>query len=226
MGQKLQMPTQIGAMDYATLKNRSTPGVGGVEANVDTLYDTQTAASAGLATLNFFTNVNSDVTLSNMETAGVLPAGQYFDVWRIFVDANRLPTVTNIAGVGAGPTPTAAGAFNDLATILHTGRAVVTFTMFNKPLGPIPLTFFGNSGSAEGLIQPALSGAYAATTTQIAIYQTARMPDNGGWPANGTLRIPPQTKFGVTINFASGVTLGADTPLRITLLGVRYRQTA
>lgn len=229
MGQKLQMPTGIQTFDYDSLKSRGTPARGGgqvAEANIDVLYDTQTAAAAGLAQLNFFTTVNADQTLSNMELAGSLPADTYFDVWRIFIDANRLPTATNIVGAGVGPTPTAAGVLNDIATILHTGRGTFTFTMFNKPVGPIPLTFFGSSGSVEGQMALALAGAYTAANSQQVHQQFARMPDNGGWPANGTFRIPPQVKFGCQLNFAGGVTLTTDTPLKIVLLGVKYRRNA
>jgi len=223
------MPLKVETFSFADLVQRSKPGRGGAdvaEANVDVLYDTQTALAAGLSTLRFFTAVNADQTLSNMELSGSLAADTFFDVYRIFIDANRLPTATNIAGVGAGPTPTAAGVVNDLAAILHTGRGVATFRMFDKPVGPIPLTFFGSSGSVEGQTALALSGAYTAATTQQVHIQTARMPDNGGWPVNGLVRIPPQTKFSLAIEFASGVTIGTDTPLRVTFLGVKYRRNA
>lgn len=217
LGQKLMMPQNIASYDFATLQDRARPGRGGAniaEANVDVLYDTQTALAAGVTQLNFFTNVNADQTLSNMELAGTLPADTFFDVWRIFVDANRVLTAT--------VADTAAGVMNDIALLLHSARATLTFSMFNKPVGPVPLTFFGNSGRPEGYLGTGRAAAAGA------VIQAGAMPDNGGWPANGTIRIPPQTKFGVQLNIASGaaVTLSADTPLRVTLLGVKYRRNA
>lgn len=229
MGQRNIMPMNIGSYTFDELAQRAKPAKGGsgvAEANIDVLFDTQTLLAAGLVKQSFFVNVNADETLSNITLAGQSEADSFFDVWRVFVDANRLPTAVSIAGVGAGPATTAVGAINDIATILHSARATLTFKMFSKPVGPIPLTFFGNSGSVEGNIALALSGAYAAATTQSVHQQVGRMPDNGGWPVNGTIRIPPLTKFGWTLDVATGVTMTTDTPLRLTMLGVKYRRNA
>jgi hypothetical protein len=227
LGQKLQMPTAISSFSFEGLRARAKPGAGGgAEANIDVLFDTQTYVAAGQAQLNFFNAPSADETLTNMDPGGTLSDSVYFDVWRIFVDANRVPTATSIAGVGAGPVPTAAGVYNDIATILHAARATLTFRMFDKPIGPIPLTFFGHSGTVEGIINHALAGAYTAATSQFTNIQAGRMPDNGGWPVNGTIKIPASTKFKVELKFVAGVAIAVDTPLRVSLLGVKYRTPA
>jgi hypothetical protein len=140
----------------------------------------------------------------------VLPADVFFDVHRVFVDFLGLPTAT--------VADTAAGALTDVATLLNTARGTFTFTSMQKPVGPIPLSFLGNSGAPEGLIG---SGRAAAAG---AVIQIARMPDNGGWPANGTIRLGPQTKFSCFLDFVPGTAISAQTNIRISLLGVRYRR--
>jgi hypothetical protein len=211
MGQRLQMPTRITSYSYPQLAQRLRPISAEIpEANVDIIYDTQTYVAAGVARLSFFANVNADATLSNMEMAGALPADVFFDVYRIFCDAHRIPTAT-VAN-------TAAGAANDIATLLHIARGTFSFSTLSKPVGPIPMTFLGNSGSVE----PTLGSGRADAAG--AIIQFGRMPDNGGWPANGSIRLGPQTKFSVTLDFVAGTAIAVDTPLRISFLGVRYRR--
>lgn len=213
MGVKNEMPRDLKTYSFDTLAQRLIPASGGLpEANIDVLYDTQTYLAAGVAQLKFFVNVNADSTLANLELAGQLPANTYFDIYRVFCDAQRLPTAT-VAN-------TAAGLINDLANIVHIARGSMAFKMKAKTLpgnGGIPLTFVGRSGGIEAAIGSGRADAAGA------IVQWATMPDNGGWPVNGTIRLGPSTKFGINLDFAGGVAVSADTPLKITLLGVSYR---
>ena len=217
MGQQARMPSPITTFDYATLANRAAIQTAGApEAVVDVLYDTLTYPAAGIVRLDFFANApaNGDVTLSNMGQPGGLEAQNFFDVWRIGVDFLRVPTVTT--------TLTAAGLLNDVATLLHTARATLTFNYQGKPLGPIPLGLFGSLSAPVGVI----GGTSAPAAGAAAIIQFAQNADNGGWPVNGSIKLKPNTKFGIRLDFATASAVSADTPIRVTLLGIRYRPLA
>lgn len=207
---KMTAPARVLTYPFEQLRARlQPPGAGIPEANVDVLYDTQLYPLAGIARLNFFSATNADITMSNMEANGALAQGQYFDVMRIFVDVLREATATVAA--------TAAGGLNDVERILKTARGVVTFNQRSRPLGPIPLTYFGQSGGASGFV--------AGNAGAADIVQFSNMPSNGGLPVNGGIKIGPLEKFGVTIDFAAPITsISADTLIRVGLFGVRYRQ--
>ena len=212
MSVKNEMPRDIKTYSYEALAARLKPITANApEANIDTLYDEQTYVAAGQARLNFFVNVpaGGDATLSNMELAGQLPANTFFDVFRIFCDAQRIPTAT--------AAETAAGVVNDLATILHIARGTFTFKQQSKALGPIPMTFLGRSGGVAAAFGTGRAAAGGA------IIQHGTMPDNGGWPVNGTIKLGPGSKFGLTLDFVAGTAIAVDTPLRISFLGVGYR---
>lgn len=214
LGQKLMMPSPVATYPFPDLQRRVRPLDATLpEANIDVLYDTQTYVAAGSQQLNYFSNVNADQTLSNMELAGSLPADTYFDVHRIFIDFLRLPTATTAN--------TAAGLINDIAILLNTARGTLTFTQLAKPLGPIPIRLIGASGGVGNTVMA--SGRADAAG---AIVQYGTSPDNGGWPANASLKLGPSTKFGMQLNFVNGVAISADTPIAITLLGIKYRRLA
>lgn len=169
-------------------------------------YDSQTYLAAGSSTLEFFSNVNADKTLSNMDLAGAFPNPQYFEVQKIFCDFLRAD-----AAAGAA---TFAGKIRDIDVILGSARGTFTFNMSNKNYVQTPLTFAGSSG---GLI-----GQYVAAAGPL-IYGQGTTRDNGGYPVNGSIVIPPQTKFGITLNFNS-TAVSADLIMRISLLGQLYRR--
>lgn len=176
------------------------------------LYDTQLYDSAATTSLTFFAGTNSDQTLTNQESAGGLPAGQRFEVNRVFLDILSRPSVNAAA--------TALGQLDDIALLLHTARATLTFSMASKTLGPIPATFFGRSGGPVGDIA---SGTFTAPV----FISAGHVEHTGGFPVNGTMIILPVTRFGWTMNFAAAQTLaGGDTYIRVSMLGVLHRRVS
>lgn len=204
--QRLMLPARILSYAYDALRQRLRPqSLEAPEALPYVFFDTQTYLAAGSARLEYFRNVQSDQTLGNLEIAGSLPEGVFFDIHRIFVTPLRVGTIDAAAG---------AGSLRDCQTILNTARGVVTITTNAKPLGPIPLRFFGDAGQASG----ALSGNSAT-----AMVQAPGFPANGGFPVNAAIRLGPAAKFGVTLDFVS-TAIAVDTPLQVALLGVLYRK--
>lgn len=214
VGPALMLPYPISTQDYNQLASRAKPSDANLpEAVPWVLYDTQTYLAAGSSRLEFFRSVNADATLSNMELAGSLPGGVFFDVHRIFLRALRAASVTAVL--------TAAGAADDLARIINLARGTLTFTFRGKPWGPIPLAFFG----APGAIEATTAGSSAPAAGAAAIVQMGQLAANGGFPMNGSAKLTPQEKFGVTIDFAAPVTaVSADTPLQVSLFGIMYRR--
>lgn len=204
--QRLALPAKILSYAYDTLRSRLRPqSLEAPEALPYVLYDTATYLAAGLAHLDFFRVVNADSTLSNMEVAGSLPEGVFFDIHRIFVTPLRVGTIDAAA---------AAGALRDCQVLLNTARGTLTITANAKPLGPIPLRFFGDAGQAAG----AMSG-----TSATAMVQAPGFPANGGFPVNASIKLGPAAKFGVALDFIS-TAIAVDTPLQVALLGILYRK--
>ena len=213
------LPRQISTIPYENLEMASRPRDPRLpEAIPYALYDTQTYPAAGIARLDFFRNLpaGGDRTLSNMQVAGQLQGGQFFSVWRIFLDALRAPTATTNAAV------VATGVANDLAIIFNTARGMWTFETANKPFGPLPIGLLGQSGA----IEPVIGGNTAPAAGGTGIIQFAATPKNGGFPVNGGIVIPPVQSFGLTMEFVAATAIAVDTPLRVTLFGVLYRRVA
>lgn len=174
------------------------------------LYDSQQYVSGASTRLTFFQNVSADKTLTNMETAGVLPSPQHFEIHRIFID------VLNRPSAGAG---TAAGQPDDIALLFNTGRATLTYTGAGKRWGPIP-------ARACGPLH-AVNAAIGATLTAPANIQAGWRDFNGGFPINGQFVIPPSQAFSFDLDFAAAQTLaGGNTYIAVSLLGVLHRRVS
>jgi hypothetical protein len=193
-----------------TILDKLKPNATQPEAIPDVMYDTQTYVAAGSAALNFFTALPAvaDSTITNMQLAGALPNPVYFEVQKIFFDV--LSATTTAA--------TQVGAMSDIDQILKVGRGIATFFLSDKQYGPYPLTFFGGSGGPAGIIASAI-----ATPGSI---QSANVRDNGGFPMNGALIIPPQVSIRWTLNWVAATAITADTKVRLTMLGIKYRRVS
>lgn len=206
----LILPKDIRTAPLSALAAKSRPVDARLpEAMPYVLYDTQQYPAAGVAHLDFFANVNGDRTMSNLETPGSLPAPQFFDIHRIFLDFLAAPSAT-IAD-------TAAGVGNDVELILKSARATWTLTTKSKPLGPIPATFLGRSGAANiafGTGRAAPAGA---------VIQAVQGPDNGGFPVNGSITLSPSSRFVVGMDFVAGIAISGNLNLRVSLMGILYR---
>lgn len=174
------------------------------------LYDTQTYPAAGIAHLDFFQAVQGDKTLGNIEVAGTLAAPQFFDIWSIKLDILSTPSAT-IAD-------TAAGIVNDAELILKAARATWTITLASKTLGPIPATYLG----ASGIIRAGFDTGRAAAAG--AIIQQLGGIDNGGFPINGAVTLPPAQRFGFGMDFVPAQAVSGNTLLRVSFHGILYRK--
>lgn len=175
-------------------------------------FDTATFTSASTSgNVNFFSNTNNDLSLSNMQLAGQFANNEYFDLGEIHVDVLERTTAET-----AGAADTAAvGAMDDLYQLMHSSRALITLNYRNKPYGPYPLS----TCRPLGLPQVVTNGTFAAATAV----------QFGGWNATGlvfekTLTIGPGSKFGITIFYPATLTLSQATcQLRVTLRGQHNR---
>lgn len=173
-------------------------------------FDTQTYPAAGIAHLDFFQAVQGDKTLGNVEVAGTLASPQFFDIWSVKLDFLSTPSAT--------VADTAAGIVNDAELILKAARATWTLTLASKRLGPIPATFLG----ASGIIRAGFDTGRAAAAG--AIIQQFGGIDNGGYPINGAITLPPAQNFGFGMDFVAGQAVSGNTLLRVSLHGVLYRK--
>jgi hypothetical protein len=193
-----------------TILDSLKPNATEPEAIPDVLYDSQTYVAAGSSVLNYFTTLPAagDKTLSNMQIAGALPNPVYFEIQKVYFDV--LCATTTAA--------TQAGAASDIDQILKVGRGIASFTLSDKTYGPYPLTFFGGSGGTQAMIASAI-----ATPGSI---QSANVRDNGGFPMNGALMIPPQVSFTWQLNWVPLTAITANTVCRVSMLGVKYRRVS
>lgn len=177
------------------------------------LYDTQSIANAATGPFSFFTTVNNDKTLSNIEAGGALPDPQYFVVQYIAADLLQIPTATALANE-----PNAALA--NVENILKTCRAILTLNISNKSYGPWTLTACHATGGAT------FSGygyGTAANGTSAGAVNNG-VPGSGGFPVGGAIVIPPKVNYNVTLQLATAATLSATLPVRISLFGILYRR--
>jgi hypothetical protein len=177
------------------------------------LYDTQNIANAATGPFTFFTALNNDKTLSNVESAGSFPDPQYFIVHYIAADFLQVPTATTLANE---PNQALANVEN----ILKTCRATITLSISNKAYGPFSLTMCHSTGGAT------FSGygyGTAANGTSSGAVNNG-IPGSGGFPVGGAIVIPPKVNYSVTVNLSTAATVSATVPVRVSLLGVLYRR--
>lgn len=178
------------------------------------IYDTQQYPAAGSAAgLQFFLTQQADQTLGNLQTAGILPQPQWFEIHCVYCDFLGVPV---IRAAGAAAT-TAAGQLDDIELVLKTARATWELNIAQKSYGVMPLTFLHASGGAVGFY----AGAFTATTQ---VNQGNNGIQGTGWAPNGSIVIPPTQGFNVTLRFQPTlVPISVATYIRISLVGVLHR---
>lgn len=203
------------AANRAQLRVRSTPLSGASpEAIWWQFYDTQNYPLAGVINLNFFTGVNNDRTLSNMQAAGQFPDPQWLTLYDITLDLLTGPTV-----VSASP-PTEAGQLNDHSIILKVARGTWTLSISDKRYGPFSLTLLHGTGGPVGDIFASVLGAGPS-----AVAQYANNTLSPGWNYAGSLIIPPKTNFAYEVQFQPVLQpVSVITPLRLSQHGILSRR--
>ena len=175
------------------------------------LFDTQAWTTAVTTTQTYFTSVQNDKTLGNMEGPGQLPDPQYFEIH--YIGADFLLSPNSVASVAA------AGPLNDIAQFLFAQRGIWTFNVSNKRVGPFPLSFLHASGGPTGYL--AITNAAAAQKNE---YANNGIFD-GGFCVGGAIMIPPKVSFDITLQLAAAAAL-QTSPLnvRVWMAGSLYRR--
>ena len=203
------MRIPVEAHTLAELQTLTTPknvAGGNMESLRDQIYDTQTYLAAGSATLNYFANPNADPTLSNLQQGGTMPDPEYFRIFYIQVDPIVLLTDAAV--------PTS---WRDMERLVRSGRPTLTLTLQGKSYGPWLVQSMHGTGGVDGY---GYAAAAAATT---AIQYANNGPADGGFCVDGALWLTPKASFSARINWGNPLAVAADTLVRVTLDGVRYR---
>lgn len=200
------------AKTVAELNAIGKPNGARSEAIPAVLYDTQTYAAAGSTTLQFFLTQQVDQTLGNLQTAGILPQPQWFEIHGIFCDFLGVPV---IRAAGAAAT-TNAGQLDDIELVLKSARATWELTIAQKSYTVMPLTYLHASGGAVGFY----AGLFTAAT---AVNQGNNGIQGQTWAPNGSIVIPPTQGFNIVLRFVAGVAISAETNIRISMAGVLHR---
>jgi hypothetical protein len=179
------------------------------------LYDTQTFTSASTVTLQFFKTAQSNPSLGNMETAGVLDDPKWFEIYYIGLD---IMTLVNDGGATGN-----VGALDDIERLLWgdagdgSDCGIWQFEMSQKITGPFPISFLHGSGGAVGF-------GYGTTTADTKTHQFGNNGIfDGGFHIGGNIVIPPKRGFKVTLNWGGQITLSANRALRVWMAGVLHR---
>lgn len=175
------------------------------------LYDTLPWTTAVTTVQTYFTTVQNDKTLGNMEGPGQLPDPQFFEVHYIGCDF-LVPQQFLVAAAATGP-------MTDIIQFLWTQRGTFEFNISNKRTGPFPLSFFHGSGGPSGF-------GYTNSATTARFEYGNNGPADGGFCVAGAIVIPPKLGFNVTLRTFSAVTLVNGSPLNIRawMAGVLHRR--
>lgn len=215
----IQIPVR--ARTESELLLMTKPQQGQLEAVPWKYFDTQTITSGTTKTLNFFTQVQNDPTMGNLEQAGTIQAPNYFELYSIRCDFLGVVTNANAAVTGL---------LNDIAVILNTQRATYQLTRNSKSYGVVPLAAAHGLGGPVGL----LYGTTAAN--QVAEFANNSVPDDGDWWGGvwlnpftgqqeqcGSVVLPPTQSFALQVNMAAAPTLSGNINVRMTMAGVLHR---
>ncbi len=167
------------------------------------IFDTNTTAFANAAVsldVVFYTAVNVDKTLCNLEAPGQLPIPQVLEVAGMTVDILATPLAA-----AAGP---AYGPLSDIASILKTTRSVVKFTLSNKLYGIFPLTAYHATGGEVGVTFGTAAAGSGASSGNNGIF-------DGGWWVDGAIIIPSQQLFVFEIVTSAVALVLSQTPMPV-----------
>lgn len=147
------------------------------------LYDTNTTSFANAAAnldVIFYTAVQTDKTLCNLEAPSQLPIPQVLEIAGMTVDILATPQTTT-TGIATGP-------ISDIASILKTARGAVKFTLSNKLYGVFPLTCYHATGGEIGFLAATFTAPVVSSTANNGIF-------DGGWWVDGAIIVPSQQQF-------------------------------
>lgn len=206
-------PFAILAQTASQLVAATTPTSGtDLEAVPWDMFDTNLtgfANAAGPLNVPFFQTVQVDPTLGNMQMPGALPSPQWLEPAAIACDLMAIPSSVVAA--------TAVGALSDIANILKTCTAAFNMKVSQKDYGTFPLMLAHGVGGEMGF----------GWGAEVADNQYGNNgPADGGWWTDGSIIIPSQQNFIVSIITQQGktLTLNATVPVRMNMWGVLHRR--
>lgn len=180
------------------------------------LFDTQTFAQGITTNLDFFTTVQQNKSLGNMEQAGTLSEPQYFEIHSIGMDVVQTVNDGGLTGNLGSLDDMAKLLFGDAGDGSDSGRFY--YETSNKKWGPFPLSFLHCSGGPLGF-------GWGTTTADTKLHQYANNGVmDGGFYVGGSIVIPPKVGFHVVLEWGGTVVLSANKGIRVWMLGVLHRR--
>lgn len=199
-----------------TLMKMGTPGTvpgGNLQTVPYVLWDTQTYTSAADIILNYFSAVQADPSLGNIDGGGVLPIDTWLTIQWMMIDVLIAPSDSLVL---------ASGAWDDLSDLMWTGRPFHKLVIQNKDYAVAPASFFHASGGIQGF---GFSDAVTTVAGAVGIKEYANWGvQDGGFFVGGAIQINPLAGFRTTLNWPAAVTLALGNPLvRVCYLGAVSR---
>jgi hypothetical protein len=177
------------------------------------LYDTVTYVSAATLSLELFTAMRANKSLSNMEAAGALPAPKAFLVRAPKFYVKQRPR--SVAAAAATNPNT--GVTDNLVQLVNDG--VFRLIVGSKEYGYVPLWQLCSGGG----VMPAMTQGGAGTG--LIDYATLGVPDcRNVWSLSKPVLIESQVNFKVELYWSTVVTLaGGNVDLQVVLDGDMIR---
>lgn len=198
----------VKARGLEELKQKSSPSGAEYFAFRAPLYDTQPYTTAVTVTQTFFQAIQADKTLSNVRgNGGIMPNNIFFEPLWMNVD------ILIAATAGAGTT---AGALNDVAQLVYTGRGTSQIVLGSSNYPQIPISYCHASGGPIGNVS-------ASLTAPANIQYAVNGAQDSGYSVADSFMISPMVPFAVILTWAAALTIAAATPqIRVSFDGNWY----
>lgn len=194
---------------YTELSQQASPASSvQPEAIPFTFFDQENFAT-NWTSVAFFSTVQSDPTLGNIQQQNTLSADQYFQLEAITLD--WIISASSQASSGAPQI------VDDLLSIMNGARALVTMAMAMKTYVQSPIHCFHSSGGINVAYQLG-----TPTGSNIGNYAQNWYPD-GGYNVGGAMLLPPRQTFTFNVNGVASA-LNATRAGRFTMWGTLYRK--
>jgi hypothetical protein len=199
-------------LDMNGLDSLKNPGRDELESYPHIIYDRQTYAQAGQASVSFFSTLSNDPTITNMEAAGQFPSPQWFQPFGIMVT----PMAAGPSNITPGASGTnLTGIQNDWDLLTKTQRAVLSLSIAKKQYGPWPVLALHGTGGAMGF--------FTNSTASLTAQQVQNGWPDGGFGPQGEIVIPPNVGWSVTIQLAAAQAVTVATLIEVAIVGRLYR---
>jgi hypothetical protein len=180
-------------------------------------YDSATYTSTTTTSLDFFSTVQTDKVIGNMEAAGQIPAPMYFQIFHLGIYPLIEPLAVNI---GDG-TMLQLGASNDMFNLLagNADLQIAQKSYWNAPIFLCP----PGAGVEAAVTAMGTYTAESSSTFEVATNGVADLRNrNNFW---GMIVIPHNQNFRLRCTWSAALTLAAgNSVIRAYLDGYLYRR--